>query len=170
MRSASFRIVSLGLILCLVPSIARAQGEDRMEIRVTLDSKDAVAGATIMAKVKLDVKPGFHTYPTKQKTEEAKDFITTISVKEGGRVPVERTGDIKEPTPKEKMDPELKVNVGIFEEPVELEVPLKIKAGTRPGQAKFTLTIATQVCDKEGCVPFKKDFDLTINVRARKTP
>src|SRR4029078_6497486 len=87
-----------------VPSTLRAQGEDRMDVSVTLDSSEVEAGGTIKAKVKLDVKPGFHTYPVKQKDPKAEIFVTEFRIKNAEKAPVTIDGEIKGPEPKEKID------------------------------------------------------------------
>ena len=150
-------------LLMGVPATARAQ-EERMDVTVTLDAKEAQAGTTVMAKVKLDVKVGFHTYPTKQKDPAAASFVTKIRIKDKAS-PVEVTGQVKEPAPTEHFVELLKATVGHHESPVELEVPIKIKPGTPAGAIKFALTIDTQVCDDKGCLPYEKAFDLTLTVK-----
>jgi thiol:disulfide interchange protein len=167
---APLRLVLLLLApLMLVPSTAHAQGEDRMEVSVTLDATEVAAGGTIKAKVKLDVKPGFHTYPVKQKDPKQEAFVTSFRVKNADTAPVSIEGEIKGPEPKEKIDPTLGTILE-YDEPVELEVPIKVKPTTPAGKVTFSFSIRTQVCDEKGCLPYSKSFDLPITVTAGPVP
>jgi DsbC/DsbD-like thiol-disulfide interchange protein len=157
-------LYSVFLVPLLAPTFVLAQDEERMTATVSLDAKQARPGATITAKVRFDIKPGFHCYPTKQKDPKMEAFATTIRIKNGDKAPVQRAGDIKEPKPKEKHEPELGT-LAYYEGTVEFEVPLKVKANAPTGPAKFTLAINTQVCDEKGCLPYSKSFDLEVNVR-----
>ena len=146
--------------LLLLPALVAAQ-EDRMKLVPELKATEAAPGETITLKFKLELEPGFHTYPTTQSDPNASAFTTQIRVKTG---PLEMAGKIKEPAPKTKFDPDLKATIGIYEEPVEMEVPLKIKAGTPPGKVKFSVRFQTQVCNESNCQQFEQipEFEITI--------
>jgi thiol:disulfide interchange protein DsbD len=151
-----------------VPGPVYAQGDERMETSVTLDPKEAVAGGNVTAKVKLDVKLGFHTYPTKQKDPGAAGFVTSFSIRNEDKAPVEIKGEVKEPIPHDSLQGDLSVSK--FEEPVELEVPLRIKPTTPVGKAKFSFVIQTQVCDDKGCLPYSKTYELEVMVKEGQAP
>ena len=149
MFSTYLRVVCLALLF--IPALAQSQDSDRMKMTSSLEPKEAAAGEKVTLKLKLDIQPGFHTYPTVQADPNAKDFTTNIRVKSG---PLESDGAAKEPKPKEKFDPDLKATIGYFEDMTEIEVPFKVKAGTPAGVTKITIRIQTQVCDDKNCLPF----------------
>lgn len=155
------------LLLLSLVSQAHAQ-EERMEAEATLSAKEGKPGDIITLKIDLNVKPGFHTYPTAQKDSNAASFVTTVRVKNEKDAPVERSGKIKEPEPKDKLEAALNATVSYFDIPVTLEVPLKIKANAT-GKAKFSISLVTQVCDDMGCVPFTKTFDFDISIKAAES-
>lgn len=140
-----------------------------MEASGSLNKTEAAPGDALVFKLKMEIKPGFHSYPTKQKDPKAADFVTKIRVKNADKAPVEISGPIKEPAPKEKVDPTLGL-LEYYEDTVEIEVPLKVKAATAAGSGKFTMSLVTQVCDEQGCIPFSQSFDFEIKVKAGKEP
>jgi thiol:disulfide interchange protein len=170
MHSNSFRLLSFLVLFLVCPLPALAQGEERMEASASLEAKEAAPGDIVRVKLKLDVKAGFHTYPTTQKDPKAKDFVTTIRVKNAKDAPVGRSGEVKEPEPKVKFEQALGASVGYLEDSVEMEVPLLVKADAPAGPAKFSLAVVTQVCDEMGCVPFNKSFDFDLNIKGGKKP
>lgn len=162
------RFILLFLTLFLTPSL-RAQ-EERMEVTGSLSTKEAAPGEVFTLKLKLDVKEGFHTYPTKQNDPKAAGFTTLIRVKGGEQALIERKGDIKEPEAKEKVDVALGATIGTYDHPVEMEIPLAIKPKTPAGTAKFTISFVSQVCDDQGCVPYSKSMEFEIKVKAGGAP
>lgn len=161
---AFLRFLLLFIALLGAASQIEAQ-EERMEVTGTLSVKEAAPGEVFTLKLKLDVKEGFHTYPTRQKDPNAAAFVATIKVKGGDQALVERKGDVKEPETKDKLDTTLGATIGTYEHPVEMEVPLAIKAKVTAGTAKFTISFVSQVCDEMGCVPYSKSMDFEIKVK-----
>jgi thiol:disulfide interchange protein DsbD len=162
------------IVLCLiasllVPATLWAQGNERMEASGSLNKTEAAHGDALVFKLKMEIKPGFHSYPTKQKDPKAEIFVTTIRVKKADTAPVEISGPIKEPAPKEKVDPALGT-IGYYEDTVEMEVPLKVKASAKAGPQKFSISLTTQVCDEQGCIPFNQSFDFEIKIKEGKAP
>lgn len=158
-----------GCLACLLLlsqlSLAMHAQEERMEAEASLSVTEGKPGDVITLKVDLNVKPGFHTYPTVQKDSNASAFVTSIRVKNEKDATVERTGKIKEPQSKDKLEAALNATVSYFDEPVMLEVPLKIKPSATAGKSKFTISLVTQVCDEMGCIPYSKSFDFEITIK-----
>lgn len=151
----------LALVLFLFPITLMGQDE-RMEISATTQAKEVVPGEVFIVKVKLDLKEGFYTYPTRQKDPAAESMVNIIRVKGGEKALVEKKGDIKEPEGKDKFDPALNATITKYDHPVEFEVPLVVKKGTPDGNVKFTLTVTGQACDDMSCLPGTKSFDFEV--------
>jgi DsbC/DsbD-like thiol-disulfide interchange protein len=145
----------------LFPVLAAGQ-EDRMKVKATLEPKEAAVGDTIKLKLKLDIKAGYHTYPTVQNDPNASAFITNIRVRSG---PLEAAGTAKEPKPNEKYDQDLKVKIGTLEGTVEIEVPFKVKKDTPAGKAKVSIRVQTQVCNETNCLPFNETFEFEMDIK-----
>ncbi len=153
----------LTLILFCIPTMVHSQSNDRMTLTSRLEPKEVVAGEKVTLKLKLTIQPGFHTYPTVQADPNAKNFTTNIRVKSG---PLEADGTAKGPKAKEKFDPDLKATVAYYVGDTEIEVPLKVKAGTSPGRVKIVIRIQTQVCDDNSCLPFVESLEFELNVKS----
>lgn len=138
-----------------------AHGQERMKVKVTLEPLEAAPGETVTLKVKLDIEPGFHTYPTAQTDPNASSFVTNIRVRSG---PLESAGAAREPKPKEKFESALNATIGVYEEPAEIEAPFKVKADATPGKAKVVFRIQSQACNDQNCLPIEEnpEFEITI--------
>lgn len=167
------RVTWQGWLACLLLlsqlSLAVHAQEERMEAEASLSATEGKPGDIITLKVDLNVKPGFHTYPTVQKDNNASAFVTSIRVKNEKDAPVERTGTIKEPEPKDKLEVALNATVSYFDTPVTMEVPLKIRPTASAGKSKFTISLITQVCDDMGCIPYSRTFDFEITIKPGET-
>jgi thiol:disulfide interchange protein len=163
------RFVFLLTVALLLPGVGVAQDE-RMDVSASLSKKDVKPEEIFYVKINMNVKEGFHTYAVKQKDPNASAFSTSFRVKAASESRVEKAGDVKEPDGKDKLEAALNATITIFEGLVDLEVPVKVKKGTPPGKAKFTLSLVTQVCDDQGCLPFNKNYDFEITVQGDGKP
>lgn len=156
-----FKTLLITSCILFTPVLGLGQ-EDRMKLTATLDPKEAAAGEIVTLKLKLDIQPGFHTYPTVQTDPKASAYTTNVRVKSG---PLEAAGPAKEPKPKEKFEPEFNATVGYFYDPVDIDVPFKVKAGTPAGKSKVMIRINTSVCNDMNCLPFNEDLEFEMTIK-----
>jgi thiol:disulfide interchange protein len=157
--------IGFSLVLCLLLPVVALSQEERMKLTASVSPQEAGVGESVTLKLLLDISAGFHTYPTSQTDPNASAFTTVLRVKEG---PLVSAGPAKEPKPKEKFDQDLKATVGIYEEPTEIEIPYKVKAGTPPGKVKVVIKVQTQVCNEMNCQPFNEDVSFELTVTDKK--
>jgi len=132
---------------------ARADGiADRAEVTAEVTPHSARRGETVVWKMTMSIRPGFHSYPLKQPPEthaEFKDEVTTVRPpKFGPFVPV---GTPTGPRGQmEKIDGkplEYFTDLGVF------EGRFVVSPGAKPGKYKLPLKVNFTVCDNMGCLP-----------------
>lgn len=136
--------------LVLVTSVFAAAQDDGdrpfVEGRVAaVEPAEAKPGATVVAKIRLEIPEGWHIYPL---APTRAGLPTTVEVSAG---PFAVGKDAKEPAPKKfGTDPDsYEAHVGS----VVLEIPLVLAADAKPGEAEFALALSYMMCTEEQCLP-----------------
>lgn len=148
-----------GLFLAMA-LVAAAQDEgDRPLVEgrvVSVEPAEAKPGATVVAKVQLEIPETWHIYPL---AATRAGLPTTVEVTAG---PFAVGKGAKEPAPKKfGTDPDsYEAHVGT----VVLEIPLVIAADAKPGEAEFALTLTYMMCTEEQCLP---QADLEVKGRVK---
>lgn len=145
-----------------VPVPGELQGAvERAE--VTISPATAARGQTVTWRLAVDVRPGFHAYPTRQNStdETIKAFVTTFEwPKDADLIPV---GDYKESDPALQNDPGIGSYVAL-EGKVFWERQLVVSPKAKPGAKKIVVSVFGSICDDHGCKPLKMDPAVTLTV------
>lgn len=134
------------------------------KVEATITPTTARRGETVVWKVTVELKPGWHTYPLKQVDPNALDNVNKIQFpKKGELVPV---GLFKEPPFRTKPEPmldikELRYNEGT----VVWEHSLVVRPDAPPGKLTYKVSLNLQVCDEHSCLPPRKmPVEVTLDV------
>jgi Disulphide bond corrector protein DsbC len=171
MRRIGFAV----LLLLGIGSFGSVQGqtpdfdEVLKKIEATFEPGSARPGETITLKIRVQLRDGWHTYPTEQPEKGAKSQTNKLTVPEPGAIIfVDKTVDPADP--KSKAEPVLGVDElyyypggGVFERKAVVSPKAK------PGDATVEVKFRVLVCDKNNCLP-PKNFLLKANVKVADAP
>lgn len=154
LRELSGVIVVLAL-LGLTATPVEAENLTFNDVVMKLDAAVAPAsakpGETIEWKLTVELKKGWHTYPTAQADPNHSNFVTKITFPKIDGLSF--VGDIKEPKPVIKKDP--CGDIATLEGKVEFEQRIKIAADAKPGKIKVAVPVKMIVCSNDTCLPPK---------------
>ena len=144
--------------LCLACVSARAA---HTQARLLLAAETARPGDTVLAGVRLQMDPRWHTY---WRNPGASGMATTI---EWQLPPGVSAGDIQWPVPEKLPDEDLTTYV--YKDEVVLLVPLKLAPNLPPGQYDLKAKVSWLECDLQ-CVPGNASLLATLTVGAQDKP
>ena len=140
------------------PRVVTTQGQERIQVSAALDPLAARRGQELNLKISYDIRPGFHSYPTKQSDPNAQPFVTNISFAASedrqAKAPavVELVGDWKNSTTREMAEPKLDIKrMDSFPAgKATIEGVVRIKPDTKPGLHPVVVRVHSQVCEDDG--------------------
>jgi thiol:disulfide interchange protein DsbD len=162
-------VAAMGLLGTRVQAQAPKRSFDgnTKNLVATIEPATAKRGQTVTFRLSFDVNPGFHTYPLTQPEADAMPFVTAISFNDksakGAVVPV---GAFTEP-PVETVPNPVPDAKGTLNEVVGKAVwerKLVIRPDADPGTRTIKIKTDLQVCDKSGCLPGPKFFDVPLTI------
>ena len=160
------------MLMSLMASVAfPIPQEPNLKVTATFEPATAKPGETVTLKIKIDIDPSWHTYPTVQPEKAAASFVNKMNFPETGPiVGVEKTVEPKDPVVEAipALDIE-KLNTypggGTWERKVV--VSPTAKAGTLESQIKLKVSI----CNQKGCLPPKAlEVTATLKVAGDAVP
>lgn len=161
MRNATRRIVrASGAAWVWVLLVLPAQAQDQVRFELLVDSGEVPAGEVFEAKLRAELKPGWHIYSLNQPPPPVKTTVTVV--KESA---FEAAGPVTQPTPIVAYDPSFDIDTEYFEEQVDFGVPVRVRASTDPGQQTLGVKVRFMVCSDTLCLPPQtKGFEATVQV------
>lgn len=160
-----FGLSILSGVLCF--SKAQAQNLTFNDIVKKLDATIEPAkvkpGDTVTWKLTIDLLEGWHTYPTVQPDPNQSTFVTKITFPKIDGLSF--TGDVKEPKPIIKKDPD--GDIAMLEGVVTFERKITISRDAKPGKVKVQVPVKLQVCSKDTCLP-PKTVTVTVELMVEK--
>lgn len=147
-------------LLTFVAAIAGAQGMIQpIKFTATPEVTKAAPNQDVLISLKATIDKTWHLYSSK-KIEDG-PVPTTITIADG---PVQLSGEIQNPTPEVKMDPNFGKEVEFFADSAEYKVPVRVKEDAK-GEITGVIKVRFQACDDRRCLPPKTvevPFKLTI--------
>ncbi|GIW82430.1 MAG: hypothetical protein KatS3mg105_4237 [Gemmatales bacterium] len=129
---------------------------------VSVVPAEAKPGETVTWQFTIKIKKGWHTYPLRQTSHEARAFVSRIEfVDVQDVVPV---GQFKEPTPRKVVEEKLKLTLDELEGTVTWQRPMVVLPDAEPGEKKIKAKIFVQVCDEKGCLPKSLQPEVSLKV------
>lgn len=156
--------VALRLVAFLMLPLCGSSGlAAHTQATLRLDAKTAKPGATILAGVRLQMDPGWHTY---WQNPGASGMPTTIDWKLPPGITAE---PVQWPIPEKLPDKDL--TTYIYKDEAVILVPLKLAAGLSAGQLQLKATVSWLECDIQ-CIPGHAEVvaDLTISSQTEPSP
>ena len=130
------------------PENVARQREGPVAYSLATPKSSYAPGESIPVRLRLGIDKGWHLYG---KNPEL-DFLVPVRVE-----PVElhrfEVGEPKAPEPKEKVDPILDKTVRSYEGEIGYQLPYRVKTDAKPGPAVIAVTVTTQACDADRCLP-----------------
>jgi len=152
--------VAICLVAVLIAAVALGQPMRYHKWEAAFTGTDVRAGEGATVTLKATIEPGWHRYKIGQ---EGGPQATLIELVEGSDLEV--AGAVKAPEPIVKFDKNFNIDVGMYEGSVEMTLPVKVKAGTKPGEYKAKLMVTSQVCDETTCDrPREDEIEITFTV------
>jgi hypothetical protein len=150
--------LSAALLVLAVP----AQDEEWYQKAVTkieasFEPAEAKPGQTVTFRLTVHLTDGHHTYPTRQKEKNARDYVNAIEFPAPGAVVF--VGNVTDPkSPKTKSEPVLGITAyQVHEGKVVYERTAVVSPTARPGLAEIKLTaFKLNICNATTCFPTKK--------------
>lgn len=112
-------------------------------------AKPVKAGARFTVKLTADIQAGWHIYSMKPVEDGPQP--TRIWLAEGQ--PFQLAGPVKGAEPQTLQDPTLHMDVELYEGAAAFSLPLKVAAGTAPGEQKLVVNAQAQSCNNSLCLP-----------------
>jgi thiol:disulfide interchange protein len=106
-------------------------------------------GQPLNATVTATIASGWHLYSMDQ--PQGGPTPTRVTLPEGQ--PFRLAGDVKEPAPTVKFDPNFNLQTRFFENSVTFIVPLKVASGTPAGVSEVKFDVRYQACNDRLCMP-----------------
>jgi len=129
----------------------------------TVEPAKVKPGDTVTWKLTVDLLEGWHTYPTVQPDPNQSTFVTKITFPKIDGLTF--TGDVKEPKPVIKKDPD--GDIAMLEGLVTFEKKITIARDAKPGKVKVQVPVKLQVCSKDTCLP-PKTVTVTVELVVEK--
>jgi len=135
-------------------------------IRISPSRLTAKPGDAITLKVMLEIDEGWHLYGENPESEFL--LASTVSVDASEQVAI---GKMKSPQAQSKLDPILNKTLNTYSGPIEFEVPLTIRSSAKPGKIPLSISVKTQACDKNRCLPPQSTaFALELEIPSNTKP
>lgn len=151
------------------PPIEQSRRVNAVTIRISPTRLTAKPGDAITIKAVLEIDEGWHLYGENPESEFL--LASTITVDASEQVAI---GKMKSPQAQSKLDPILQQTLSTYSGRIEFEVPLTIGSNAKPGKIPLSISVKTQACDKNRCLPPQStSFVLEIEVPSTssdKTP
>jgi thiol:disulfide interchange protein DsbD len=133
------------------------------EIKAVIEPAEAKPGQTVTIKIRVELNPGWYTYPTVQEDKGAYGQVTTFKYQKSESVIPVGTA-IEPPNPKAKPEPDLKIEkLSYYPGNVIFERKAVISPLAKSGDASVAMRMKILVCNDKNCIP--KEFDLKPTVR-----
>jgi len=135
------------------PSALQASGNARDPVRWSASVADpkraARAGERIDIQLSADLDKGWHLYSLTPVPQGPAPTIIGLTVGQ----PFTLAGEIAEPLPLTKYDPNFDRDTSFFEDAVTFVLPVKIDASAKAGAQVVNVAVSFQVCDSHVCLP-----------------
>ena len=135
------------------PAGPPAEGQTRDPVRwsaTVADPKRAArAGDRIEVQLTATLDPGWHLYSLAPVPQGPAPTIVGLP----GSQPFSLAGEIVEPLPQVKYDPNFDRDTSYFEDAVTFVLPVKIDPAAKPGAQSVNIAVSFQVCDSHLCLP-----------------
>jgi thiol:disulfide interchange protein DsbD len=153
----SILYVFLGLIVCAIP----ASGQDSpVHWSAKPPAQPIEAGMLFEVELDADIEGQWHMYSATQ--PPGGPVATSFKIQENA--PFEMAGNLKQSPPKTEFDANFGIPTEFFAGSAEFWIPLKSKAGARPGDYQVEIRATYQLCDDKSCLP-PRDETLSFKVR-----
>lgn len=147
------------------PPIEQSRRVNAVTIRISPTRLTAKPGDAITIKVVLEIDEGWHLYGENPESEFL--LASTVTVDASEQVAI---GKMKSPQAQSKLDPILQQALSTYSGRIEFEVPLTIGSNAKPGKIPLSISVKTQACDKNRCLPPQStSFALEIEVPSAGT-
>lgn len=114
------------------------------------DPKRAVRpGDRVDVQLTAKLNPGWHLYSLTPVSQGPAPTIIGLSAGQAFVL----AGEITEPLPQTKYDPNFDRDTSYFEDAVTFVVPLRVETTARPGAQSVSVAVSFQVCDSHVCLP-----------------
>ena len=138
-----------------------AQKKDPVQWTLTSDVTAAPPGATVPLKFSATIEPGWHIYSLTIVKEVNGPNPTTASVVESAAV---ESSKIYQPYPLKKLDPTIDLDTEMFEDRMDLWVPVRIKSDAK-GPVDIAVQARYQACDDRECLrPVTKTGNVMLTI------
>jgi thiol:disulfide interchange protein DsbD len=138
------------------------------KIEATVEPSTAARGQTVTLKLTMELKPGWHTYPTRQVDPEAQSQVNVFEVVDGKDVAA--VGGWEDPSGfKAASDSDLNIKeLRTYEGTVVWTHRLVVRPEATPGKTKVTVKLTQALaCDESHCLPpprgLVREAELTIS-------
>ena len=146
-------VLSVGAAPQTAPTAPQPPAQSRDPVRWSAsvaDSKRAVrAGERVDVQLTADLDTGWHIYSLSPVPQGPAPTIVGLPAGQ----PFALAGDITEPLPQTKYDPNFDRDTSYFEDAVTFVLPVKVDAAARPGTQSASIVVSYQVCDSRICLP-----------------
>ena len=107
------------------------------------------AGERVDVQLTAELDTGWHIYSLSPVPQGPAPTIVGLPAGQ----PFALAGDITEPLPQTKYDPNFDRDTSYFEDAVTFVLPVKVDAAARPGTQSASIVVSYQVCDSRVCLP-----------------
>lgn len=156
----------IGVILVSLAATFYALGDTTTKVNLVLSAETARPGDTVMAGIRLQMKPQWHTY-----WKNGGDSGLPTEVK-WNLPPGVTAGEMQWPTPEKQVEPPLTIYV--YKNQAVLLVPLKIAANAASGPLEINAKVSWQECSEipgsEVCVQGSTDVSANFIVGSESKP
>ena len=165
--------MKLAAVLLLSAAFAvPAYAVDPPEVKVTgtFEPADAKPGQTVTLKLKVELDPKWHTYPTVQPVPANSSYVTKILFED--KPPVVFVGKVvNPPNPTVKNDPDgAFVGLHEYEGGAMFEQVAVVPPDAKPGELKTTVKLRMTVCDASNCFPKVTEVKVSLKVSGQPVP
>lgn len=135
------------------PAAPQTSSEVRDPVRWSAGVADpkraARAGGRIDIQLSADLDKGWHLYSLTPVPQGPAPTIIGLPANQ----PFALAGEITEPLPQTKYDPNFDRDTSFFEDAVTFVLPIRIDASAKAGAQAVNVAVSFQVCDSHVCLP-----------------
>jgi thiol:disulfide interchange protein DsbD len=140
------RVLSL---VCLSAAIVCAQKKDPVQWTLSSDVVAAPAGTIIPLRFHAAIQPGWHVYSLTIERLETGPMPTRVKVADS---PTVASYEIYQPKPLRKVDATIGLDTQMFENSMDLWIPVKLADNAKSGPVEIVAEANYQACDDKQCL------------------
>lgn len=162
------RLTVFPLLALILLSVTSLHAQEAAKWSAKAVTASAAPGGTIEVKVTADINEGWHVYSA----TVMEDLPVTTTIEFAEAAALVRKGNVRQPKPIVKHDPNFGVDTEYFEKNVTFTVMGKVKADAKPGKQKVTVEVTFMACNDRMCLPptlVELPIDVTIEEGAVAT-